>query len=214
MRLIDEIHRQLQKKQMLLHPFYRDWMQGLLSKEQLQAYSEQYIPFVDSFPRFVSATHSLCESPDARKLLLENLMDEEGMGNSPAHPNLWRDFVTGVGADRNKTVRAEEAGRRLEKVFFDLCTSSYEEGLCALYAYESQIPEIAEAKIRGLAQHYGISDDKTTEFFALHQEADVYHSKACERLIGEIAPEKFEVSVKAAQKASQALWDFLSEVHH
>lgn len=207
------IQKHLRERQMLKHPFYQDWMAGRLSIEQLQYYAIQYRPFVDSFPCFVSAIHSLCGIPQARLLLLENLMDEEGVRNSAPHPQLWRDFAKGLGVINIDAEPLSEAALELERIFFTLCRSSYEEGLCALYAYESQIPEIAKAKIVGLAQHYGLSDSDSNQFFLVHQEADLYHSRACEELIRRIDVDKHDCAMLAAETASKALWNFLTEVH-
>src|ERR1700761_4183678 len=84
---------------LLSHPFYQAWTEGKLTQEQLQHYAAQYKPFVDAFPRYVSALHSQCENAEARAEILENLMDEEGAtGRSAPHPQLWKDFMDGVGA--------------------------------------------------------------------------------------------------------------------
>ena len=50
------------------------------------------------------------------------------------------------------------------KTFKIMGISSYSEGLASLYTYESQIPEIAETKIRGLKKHYGVTSKKGLEF--------------------------------------------------
>lgn len=49
---------------------------------------------------------------------------------------------------------------------FSLCNESYAKGLGALYAYESQVPEVAEVKIDGLVNHYGVRDENGLSFFA------------------------------------------------
>ena len=62
---------------MLNHPFYKSWNEGKLTREIIKDYAEQYYQHVKAFPRYISATHSLCEDLDKRKILLENLQDEE-----------------------------------------------------------------------------------------------------------------------------------------
>ena len=49
--------------------------------------------------------------------------------------------------------------------FRRLSRQSYAAGLGALYAYESQFPGVATAKIEGLMDRYGISDEATLRFF-------------------------------------------------
>ncbi len=56
-------------------------------------------------------------------------------------------------------------------------------GLGALYAYESQFPGVASAKIEGLIDRYGIEDEETLRFFRVHESADVEHSAVCRALL-------------------------------
>jgi pyrroloquinoline-quinone synthase len=195
---------------LLSHPFYQAWTEGKLTQEQLQHYAAQYKPFVDAFPRFVSALHSNCENPQARAEILENLMDEEGAtGRSAPHPKLWQDFMDGVGATKTDAYGA--ASLASKETFLKLCKSSYEEGLCALYSYEYQTPAIAKTKIEGLKEFYGIDDAKTLDFFTVHGVADVYHSQTCEKLIDAIPADRQAAALQAARQAAQSLWNFLSE---
>ena len=213
MELILEIQDEIKKKDLLKHPFYQDWMRGDLSQEQLQNYALQYIPFTEAFPRFVSAIHSKCISILGRKMLLENLIEEEGYHSSKPHPHLWMNFLVGIGGDINPETSYGFMAGELTKIFFRLCDASFEEGLCALYVYESQIPKISELKVTGLKTHYNINSEKTLEFFNLHQEADVYHSKSCEKLINNIEPQYQNKSKKSACIAAESLWEFLTEVY-
>ena len=213
MSLVSHIQEQIGCKNMLHHPFYKAWMEGNLTLTQLQHYAEQYIPFTDAFPRFVSAIHSQCELESGREVLLENLIEEEGVEGPAPHPQLWRDFLQGIGGKGGPQTEFGEKALALKETYFQLCRSSYEEGLCALYTYEHQIPRVAKLKIEGLAQHYGITDKKTIQFFELHQKADVGHAKACEKLINKIGTANEEKSLSAAETAANSLWDFLTEVH-
>jgi pyrroloquinoline-quinone synthase len=213
MSLLQKIKHIIQSNHMLQHPFYRDWMEGKLSVGQLENYAMQYTPFVDAFPRFVSAAHSQCESATAREMLLDNLMDEEGKAHSAPHPQLWRNFhaaLPGMARDNGHQAYSQE----LKDTFMTLCRSSFEEAIGALYAYESQIPEIAKAKIDGLEKNYGISDAKAIEFFKVHETADVYHSQACEKILAFVAPEHEEKVLAAVEKSTKALWNFLTATHH
>ena len=58
------------------------------------------------------------------------------------------------------------------------------EGLAALYAYESQIPEVSKTKREGLAAFYGIADEDATRFFSVHEEADVWHRQVEREALG------------------------------
>jgi pyrroloquinoline-quinone synthase len=195
---------------LLSHPFYQAWTRGELTQPELQNYAVQYLPFVDAFPRFVSALHSHCEDAAARAEILENLMDEEGKtGRSAPHPQLWRDFMAGLGAHDSGN-RYGAAAIKVKTDFLALCQSSYAEGLCALYAYEYQTPEISKTKTEGLQKFYGLTDATASEFFRVHEIADIYHSKTCEALIDALPADRQSQALQAAQKAAASLWDFLT----
>ena len=64
----------LDKYHLLKHPFYQVyWNEGKLNREIIKDYAEQYYQHVKAFPRYISATHSICEDIEKRRILLENL---------------------------------------------------------------------------------------------------------------------------------------------
>ena len=157
-----EVNKKLDKYHLLNHPFYKSWNDGKLTREIIKDYAEQYYQHVKAFPRYISATHSLCEDIEKRKILLENLQDEENKDGD--HPRLWRDFAFAMGSTKEELESAKEEKFTTELIenFFKNGRASYAEGLASLYTYERQIPEIAETKIRGLKNHYGVSSKKRT----------------------------------------------------
>lgn len=199
---------------LLQHPFYRDWMEGKLTRACLRDYAAQYFHHVSAFPRYLGAIHSLATDPAQRRLVLENLNDEEGIRGEP-HPELWLRFADGIGADRSRVMAepARAAIRNVVETFFAAARSSFHEGVGALYAYECQVPEIAASKIEGLRARYGVEDARTLEFFEAHRQADVYHREALEKILGALPPKEKAEADAAARRAALALWDFLSEVH-
>ena len=211
----DEILRSNIKSLMLLnHPFYKDWIDGKLSLPRLKKYAEQYMHHVEAFPRYISATHGHCEDREARKLLLENLMEEEGV-EGLSHPEMWLHFAEGLGNTKEdlKKSKARKAIKNVISLFLNYGHSSYEEGLAALYAYEYQVPEIAETKIQGLIENYDISDKKTLKFFYVHKEADIIHRKQCEKLLNKLSKSQQKKALRASKKAAQSLWNFLTDIH-
>lgn len=197
---------------MLKHSFYQAWEEGRLTREALQLYARQYYHHVEAFPQAVSATHALCPSPAGRKLLAENLAEEEGLAaGKDDHATLWMQFALGLGNDE-AAVRAETLHPETDALidaFRTLSRTSYAAGLGALYAYESQLPAIADTKIAGLARHYGVSDARTIRFFDVHRDADVEHSAACRALIDSL-PEAERADAEAGALAlSKALLGFL-----
>lgn len=207
MQLIARLNEIISEHHLLKHMFYRAWSNGELSQDMLKQYAAQYYQQVQSFPRFISRVHTGCPVIEARKVLLENLVDEEIHGTD--HPALWMQFAEGMGATRqavNDEVPLHETQVMVDK-FYELAERDWRDGLCALYAYECQVPEVSASKIEGLKKFYGITDERTLEFFTAHQTYDVGHANQVASLIEKyVEPEYAE---KATREAAVALWGFL-----
>lgn len=200
---------------MLKHPFYVAWTEGKLSKEVLAEYAKQYYAHVCAFPTYVSAVHSRCEDVSVRQELLENLIEEErGEEN---HPELWLRFAEGVGVTRDEVKNAELLPSTVESVsrLKSLTQSDdYREGLAALYAYESQIPDVARTKREGLKSFYDISEERAVSFFRVHEGIDVLHQEVERKILSKkcVTNEDQARCSEAASKSAQALWGFLDGV--
>ena len=205
-----QLNKKLDKYHLLNHPFYKSWNDGNLTREIIKDYAEQYYQHVKAFPRYISATHSICEDIDKRIILLEYLQDEENPNGD--HPKLWKNFALSVGADKNKIEKAKQESftKRMIDNFFKQGRKSYAEGLASLYTYERQIPEIADTKIKGLKRYYGVNSKKGLEFFVAHKAADVHHRKACEKLLDGLSKKEQKKAEKAALSTAKYLWNFLS----
>ena len=205
-----ELNKKLDKYHLLNHPFYKSWNDGKLTREIIKDYAEQYYQHVKAFPRYISATHSLCEDIEKRKILLENLNDEESKDGD--HPKLWRNFAFAMGSKKEEieSVKEEKFTTELIDNFFKNGRASYAEGLASLYTYERQIPEVAETKIKGLKNHYGVTSKEGLKFFEVHKAADVYHRQACEKLLDEMSKEEQEKAEKSALSTAKYLWNFLT----
>lgn len=197
---------------LLRHPFYQAWTEGTLTADRLRNYAVQYYRHAAAFPRYLSGLHSRCDDLETRQLLLENLIDEErGPDN---HPELWLRFAAALGLTREEVLAAAPlpATTALVDTFThlgrDLPPAA---GLAALYVYESQVAEVATAKISGLRRFYGVEDDAGLEFFTTHREADPYHAAAVATLIerNHSNPDDRAIAIEAAHSALKAVWDLL-----
>lgn len=212
MNFTESLVVELSAKHLLKHPFYEAWSQGKIPLETLRLYASQYYHHVKAFPRYLSATHSNCNSIEARQLLLMNLNDEEA--GTENHPELWLRFAEGLGETRNQLETAELLPETQELVdtFFQACQSSYAAGLGALFAYEHQIPEIAQFKMEALKKHYSIQDTSTLSFFDVHRQTDVYHTQALSGLLEKLTQEEKELAQKTARITADQLWKFLDGI--
>jgi pyrroloquinoline-quinone synthase len=153
--------------------------------------------------------------------VLANMCDEKGTEGRPGkesvpHSDLWLDFAEGMGSSRKlewhtPVPEIRQLVRHFHRVASD---GTPEEALAAFYAYESQVPRIAQEKERGLRDLYG-ADDKTCGYFALHATADVYHSNVWRnhleaRIVAH--PEAADAALDAAENAARMLWQALDGI--
>ncbi len=209
---VRSIDRLLREHHLLKHPFYRAWSRGDLSIETLRSYAGQYYHFESNFPRYVAAAYSHLHDARDRRVLLENLVDEEG--RDPTHPELWLDFAEGLGLTRRaaRSARPAPPTRALLAAYERLTSRTPASALAALYSYESIFPEIAAEKSRGIRAMYGITDPAAHEFFRVHTGADVEHSRAERGLLEselERTPAARAVALRSARDAIGAWWRFL-----
>ena len=214
MDLLDRLDQMIDERHLLNHPFYTKWADGTLSKEALQEYARQYYAFESSFPRYLSALHARTESAPVRQQLLDNLWDEEhGQEN---HAEMWLRFAEGIGVARDdvRTAERNDATTALVDLYARVTRHGpVAAGVAALYAYERQVPQVAESKIDGLKRHYGIDDPKTLAFFVVHGVLDVEHSGAERQMLGTLAADEDPQPIEATtQEALEAWWNFLSAV--
>jgi pyrroloquinoline-quinone synthase len=208
-RAIDQL---LRERHLLRHPFYVAWSRGDLSLDTLRSYAGQYYHFESNFPRYVAAAYAHLRDASERRVLLENLLDEEG--RDPTHPELWLDFAEGLGLSRRaaRTARAGAPTRRLLSTYESLTARDPASAVAALYSYESIFPEIAAEKSRGIRAMYGISAPAAHEFFRVHTGADVAHSRAERGILARQLrndPASAGVALRSARRAIGAWWGFL-----
>jgi len=216
----EELQRRVAKYDLLCHPFYQAWSAGELTREDLREYAGDYYHHVAAFPNYLAEFFARTVDPELRRAVLSNLNDEEGcedgrLGRS--HAELWLDFADGMGADREQ-VRREAAPAYMNELtaFFHHVAKdgAPEAALASFYAYESQVPRVAEAKARGLKELYG-ADESTRAYFRVHHTADVGHSQVWLQQLGkrvEGNAAATENAFAAAEAAARKLWEALDGV--
>lgn len=216
-----QLDARIAKYDLLCHPFYKAWASGELTGEDLQEYARDYYHHVDAFPTYLAELGIRLEEGELRRAVLANMSEEKGGEDlygepSPAHSELWLDFVEGMGASRNMRGHAPlPAIKRLVSFFHRVAQQGTpEEALAAFYAYESQVPRVAQEKARGLEQMYG-ADEKTRGYFTLHTTADVYHSRVWRQQLTkrlESDPQTADRALQSGEAAAKALWEGLDGI--
>jgi pyrroloquinoline-quinone synthase len=209
----------IRKHDLLCHPFYQAWTAGKLTRDDLREYAEDYYHHVEAFPVYLAELGIRLEEGELRRAVLANMTDEKGGENffgepERSHSSLWLDFLEGMGGTGPKRVPIPEIQQLVAWFHRVASYGTVEEALAAFYAYESQVPRIAQEKDRGLRQLYG-ADEKTRVYFTLHTTADVYHSQVWRKQLEKrikADPQTAEQALAAAEQAAKALWKALDGI--
>jgi len=212
---LDSLDRLIQSRSILEHPFYVAWRRGELSRDQLATYARVYYPHVAAFPGYLRAALDVAGDPVVRDVLERNLADE--LSNPKPHGELWLDFAADLGLDRAAVAQAEPrpAARNIVATFDRLAAGESAGALAALYAYESQQPEVASQKADGLRRLYGVERAEALAYFDVHAVADLEHRRGERRalehaLAGGTA--SANVVRESAGEALDAYWGLLDGV--
>lgn len=211
---LDEI---VSERHMLQHPFYQMWNEGALTLDMLREYAKEYYHQVHFFPTYVSATHSKCDDMVVRQMLLENLVEEEqGPDN---HPELWLRFGDALGVSREEMQDRKYLSHTRASVHIlkELAgRDNPAEGLAALYAYESQIPEISTTKIEGLKKFYDMDNENALIFFQVHEHADEIHRTVTREALARMCKtdEQKQAALDSAREAADAFNLLLDGVYN
>lgn len=217
---VPRLDESIRKYDLLCHPFYKAWSSGTLTREDLREYGETYYHHVEAFPSYLAQLGMRLKEGELRRAVLANMSDEKGgedaFGNPDrSHADLWLDFVEGMGGSRIPKWRPVAGMRGLIDWFQEVAGDGEpEEALAAFYAYESQVPRIAQEKNRGLRDLYG-ADEKTRAYFTLHATADIYHSQVWRKQLEKrikANPEAAERALSAAETTAQKLWQALDGI--
>ncbi|MHB8586295.1 MAG: iron-containing redox enzyme family protein [Thermoplasmatota archaeon] len=209
------IAQSIARVRLLDHPFYQAWSRGTLTREDLQFYAGQYYHVVRAFPEMIAQVAAHIPEGPARRALEENLADELG-ASGPSHPSLWLDFAQGIGAPRGATESAPATPETLQALasLSALSKGAGPAAIAALWAIESQAPDVSAAKIRGLRDFYGVHDASTLAYFNVHSTLDVEHSDEEMAILGSMiqTPNDSAAACDAALVAAHALWRVLDGV--
>ena len=216
----NEMDARIAKYDLLCHPFYKAWAAGELTRDDLREYGQEYFHHVAEFPEYLQEFAERVEDDQLRRAVLVNRQDELGedelgMDRSRPHPELWLDFVEGMGGERTFGASSVNEIGELTGWFHSVASEGApEEALAAFYAYESQVPRVAAEKAKGLRERYG-ADEKTCQYFTLHTTADVYHSRIWKHQLGKLVEgnsQAADKALKAGENAAKALWKALDGI--
>ena len=210
------------------HPFFRAFADGNLPLRALGRYQALHYHFVGyavrSFGLFYTRFYHL---DDVRKMVAENLAEEEGFkaiprrGHKPHdHNELILRFCRAAGLSdeevRNMKMPPSWWARSL--YYYNTVTTEPVGVVLAMQTtQEGQMPGlIGEVLLPAFEKHYGFKRAASEiEFFTEHDSADVEHSRRqsdlCARYLD--TPELEARAVKVAQEICELRWASISELY-
>ena len=177
MSIIKKIDEMIEERSLLKHPFYQMWSDGKLSKKSLAGYSKEYFQLVKAVPSFMAPI--IAKAPDSvTNELVENQQEES------AHIKPWIAFAgeLGILEDELTSYVGTEKTRKAVSDLNELM-NTFDGGVCAMYAFEKEIPKISQTKLDGLEEFYEMTSNEATEYFKLHTEADIRHAASWRNIL-------------------------------
>lgn len=211
--LLDSLDALIAAHHLLKHPFYQAWSEGTLSRESIQLYAEQYYHHVRAFPENLNRLAERASMPLAA-MVRENLAEE----TNPAAPLplLWRQFAQSMGVSESAmdSARPLPGMAAMLDTFDEISTQgSMCEAVAAFYAYEAQVPEIAQRKISCLQRFYDVCEPRALAYFTAQQEADVRRRSAWRSwLVTQPQIDEFG-AICSAERALKSIWGALDAVY-
>ncbi|MCH2604079.1 MAG: iron-containing redox enzyme family protein [Candidatus Nitrosopelagicus sp.] len=196
-QLIKKIDQIIEDKSLLNHPFYEMWSEGKLEFQSLVGYSKEYYQLAKQVPKFMEPIVDMAPS-DARSELISNMNEET------EHIRLWENFAFSMGITKDDLTsyqglkKTNEAVNNLASLM-----ESYDEGACAMYAFEKEIPKISKTKMEGLKNFYGLDSKDATEYFEEHMSADIRHAASWKKIINS-SSKNHDKLLKIAKKSVDA----------
>jgi pyrroloquinoline quinone (PQQ) biosynthesis protein C len=210
------------------HPFFRTFSEGKMPLKALGRYQALHYHFVSyalrSFGLFYTRFYHL---EDVRKMMAENLAEEEGFkaipqpGHEPHdHNELILRFcrAAGFSDEEVRSMKMPPAWWARSLYYYNtVATEPVGVVLAMQSTQEGQMPGlIGEVLLPAFEKHYGFKRTAPEiEFFTEHDSADVEHSRRqsnlCARFLD--TPELEARALKVAQEICELRWASISELY-
>ena len=195
--LIKRIDQIIEDKSLLKHPFYEMWSDGKLELDSLKGYSKEYYQLVKQVPQFMEPMVNDATF-DMKDELIQNMKEEA------EHIPLWEKFAGSMGISESELQGYQGLEKTNKAVSnLDSLMNSYDNGACAMYAFEKEIPKVSQTKLEGLKEFYGIDTKDATEYFEEHMTADIRHAASWEKVINDTKLDD-SLMLSTAQKSVDA----------
>ena len=179
--LIDELRRILRGRYPV-HPLRKLLLGGDLTRDQLQGWAKNQFHEFSNIHRFFGIRYQKCPNRELRRMLLENMVEEEGEdlfgGEYPSHAELWTRFGEGLGIPREEMSVFEplpgiKAG--LEMYVQLVQQSHWAVAIGTGLVFEGEGPKRMGEEREALETHYPWIPSESLTFFRAHEYHDEGH---------------------------------------
>jgi pyrroloquinoline-quinone synthase len=180
--LIKDLHNVLQQRHPKPHPIRQLLLSGRLTKKQLQGWAINQFHEFQNIHRFFGVRYQKCPVPELRRLLLENMVEEEGEdlfgGKYPSHRELWIRFAEGIGLERDAIVNHEPLPgiRAALEMYVSLVQQSHwAVAIGTGLVFEGGGPQRMREEREALEKYYSWIPPQALDFFRAHEYHDQGH---------------------------------------
>lgn len=201
--LLQSLFEQTQIHPLWNHPFLQHCKSRELTLSEVKILAVQMYKFSKEFNRILAGILSHCSDESAQLVILENLFDEMGQGNSSlAHPELFRRFTRALGID-DETLANLPTAPETQEMIDTYLGLPYQYGYIAAlgavcFASEGIVNALYSQLYKGIAGAASFSKDDLL-FFDVHISVDDSHAANLAALLKpRITSDKTAVEVNRA----------------
>src|SRR5689334_24208295 len=184
--LIEDLQHTLQQRHPRPHPVRQLLLTGRLTKEQLQGWARNQFHEFRNIHRFFGIRYQKCPVPELRRMLLENMVEEEGEdlfgGKYPSHRDLWVQFAEGLEIARDDMLNYEPLPgiRAALEMYVSLVQQSHwAVAIGTGLVFEGGGPKRMKEERDALERHYSWIPKRALDFFRVHEYHDEGHGEFC-----------------------------------
>jgi pyrroloquinoline-quinone synthase len=185
-QLIIDLQQTLQERHPRPHPVRQLLLTGQLTKEQLQGWARNLFHEFRNIHRFFGVRYQKCPIPELRRMLIENMIEEEGedmIGRThPSHAELWVRFGEGIGIARDDMLRYEPLPgiRAALEMYVSLVQQSHwAVAIGTGLVFEGGGPKRMKEEREALEHYYAWIPPRALDFFRVHEYHDEGHGDFC-----------------------------------
>ena len=180
--LIADLQHILERRHPNPHPLRQLLLSGRLNREQLQGWARNQFHEFRNIHRFFGIRYQKCPIPELRRMLLENMVEEEGEdlfgGKYPSHAELWVRFAAGLGIARDDILNSEPLPgiqAALEMYVSLVQHSHWAVAIGTGLVFEGGGPKRMREEREALVRHYPWIPADRLDFFRAHEHHDTGH---------------------------------------